>query len=283
MAQWIDGKSLAASVKQAVTHTVRQMAAQGTIPGLAVVLVGDDPASHVYVRNKTRACDEVGIAHWQHTLPAITPESDLLALIATLNRDPAVHAILVQLPLPPHIATPKVLAAIDPAKDADGFHPLNVGKLVLGLPAPRPCTPLGVMEILRAHQIATRGQQAVVIGRSHIVGKPMALMLLGADATVTICHKWSTDIATSIRNADLVVSAVGQPGIIRGDWIKPGAAVIDVGITRTANGTLAGDVDPAAAERAAWLTPVPGGVGPMTIAMLLRTTVELSKPSQYVP
>ncbi len=278
MAQLLDGKAIAESSKKNTAMLVAALRAQQITPGLAVVLVGDDPASHVYVRNKSKACTAVGIANFQHTLPANTSEASLLQLIATLNADDRVDGILVQLPLPAHIDSKKILAAIDPAKDADGFHPMNVGRLTLGEPGPRPCTPLGVMEMLATTGIRLDGTSAVVLGRSNIVGKPMALLLLHANATVTICHSRTPDIPSVIRGADVVVVAIGRPHFVHGDWIKPGAIVIDVGINRLADGTLVGDVDTTAAARhAAFITPVPGGVGPMTIAMLLKNTVDLAK------
>ncbi len=278
MTQYIDGKSLAAASQQVTAADVALLQQRGVTPGLAVVLVGENPSSHVYVRNKTKACTVVGIANFQHTLPATTSETDLLRLMTTLNADDRVDGILVQLPLPAHINTQKILAAIDPNKDADGFHPVNMGRLALGLPGPRPCTPFGVMEMFRAIGVSLAGKSAVVVGRSNIVGKPMAMLLLNANATVTVCHSHTVDVSTVVQHADIVVAAVGRPHYIRGEWIKPGAIVIDVGINRLPDGALVGDVDTtAAAQHAAFITPVPGGVGPMTIAMLLKNTVMLAK------
>lgn len=275
MATIIDGKAIALRVRQQVAEgVVRLRERSGITPGLAVVLVGDDPASQVYVRNKKQACAAAGIASFSHELPASTTTEELLERIAALNVDPSVHGILVQLPLPPHVDAQRVLHAIDPARDADGFHPYNVGMLQIGTPLMRPCTPWGVMELLSASGINPSGQMAVVLGRSNIVGKPMASMLLAADATVTVCHSRTRGLADVVRGADLVVAAIGKPRMIPGDWIRPGATVIDVGIHRLPEGGLCGDVDFASAvERAGAITPVPGGVGPMTIAMLLKNTL----------
>lgn len=278
MAQYLDGKSIAALSRQQTASMVLSLRPRQITPGLAVVLVGDDPASQVYVRNKTTACTAVGMANFQHTLARTTTESALLQLVAQLNGDDRVDGILVQLPLPAHIDTQNILAAIDPAKDADGFHPVNMGRLALGLPGPRPCTPYGVMALLATTGVSLDGKSAVVVGRSNIVGKPMGLLLLNANATVTTCHSHTQNLPQWIRQADIVVVAMGRPHFVSGEWIKPGAIVIDVGINRRADGTLCGDVDTAAAaQHAAFITPVPGGVGPMTIAMLLKNTVELAK------
>ncbi len=239
------------------------------------MLVGDDPASHIYVRNKRRACDEVGFANFHIELPAETSQELLLARLAELNADPAVHGILVQLPLPRHIDEQAVLMAVSPAKDADGFHPLNQGALLQGAASLRPCTPRGVMALIDESGCPLKGRRAVVVGRSNIVGKPVALMLLERHATVTVCHSRTADLAAEVAGADVVVAAVGVAKLVQGGWIKPGAVVIDVGMNRDENGRLCGDVDFAAAvERAAWITPVPGGVGPMTIAMLLQNTLD---------
>jgi len=249
-------------------------------PGLAVVLVGDDPASHIYVRNKERACKEVGIKSFEHLLPATVSEKDLLALVHQLNKDKHVHGILVQLPLPPHIHSEKILNAVSPFKDVDGFHPVNQGNLLVGADGYRPCTPLGVMKLLEAAGCDPKGKNAVVVGRSNIVGKPVALMLLEKHATVTICHSRTASLRDEVARGDIVVVAIGKPGIVHGDWIKRGAVVIDVGINRLPNGKLCGDVEfEAAKERAAAITPVPGGVGPMTICMLLFNTLKAAKDS----
>jgi methylenetetrahydrofolate dehydrogenase (NADP+) / methenyltetrahydrofolate cyclohydrolase len=243
-------------------------------PGLAVVLVGDDPASQVYVRNKTKACAEAGLRTFDHHLPADTAEAALMDLVAQLNANPDVDGILVQLPLPPQIDSRKVLLAVDPAKDVDGFHPDNLGRLLLGEPRFVACTPFGVMKLLEEGGARLAGAQAVVLGRSNIVGKPMAVLLTAADATVTICHSRTRDLAAEVGRADIVVAAIGKAEMVRGAWIKEGAVVIDVGTNRLPSGKLVGDVEfAAAAERAAAITPVPGGVGPMTIAMLLTNTL----------
>ncbi|MCB9929233.1 MAG: bifunctional methylenetetrahydrofolate dehydrogenase/methenyltetrahydrofolate cyclohydrolase FolD [Alphaproteobacteria bacterium] len=273
----IDGKAVAESLRARVAAAVAQM---GVKPGLAVVLVGEDPASQVYVRSKVKACEEAGIASFHHTLPAETGQADLLALLDRLNADAAVHGILVQLPLPGHIDEQTVIERIDPAKDVDGFHPVNVGRLSLGLPALEPCTPRGCMILAQSVRQDLTGLHAVIVGRSNIVGKPMAQMLLAANCTVTIAHSRTRDLPAVCREADVLVAAVGRPQMIRGDWIKPGAIVLDVGINRipredgSGKTRLVGDVAYAeAAEVAAAVTPVPGGVGPMTIACLLRNTV----------
>ncbi|MFT3904922.1 MAG: bifunctional methylenetetrahydrofolate dehydrogenase/methenyltetrahydrofolate cyclohydrolase FolD [Steroidobacteraceae bacterium] len=275
-AKIIDGKSIAAQIKVEVRRQTDWLAAQhGQRPGLAVVMVGENPASAVYVRNKRRSCDEAGIVSSAHDLPATTSEHDLLALIDLLNRDSAIDGILVQLPLPAQIRSRAIIEAIAPAKDVDGFHPYNLGRLAQREPTLRPCTPYGVMELLRRSGIDPRGMKAVVVGASNIVGRPMALELMLAGATVTVCHSRTHDLAGEVARADLVVAAVGQPGMVRGAWIKPGAVVIDVGINRLPDGKLGGDVEYApAAERAGWITPVPGGVGPMTVAMLMQNTLE---------
>jgi methylenetetrahydrofolate dehydrogenase (NADP+)/methenyltetrahydrofolate cyclohydrolase len=274
----IDGKAVAARVRAEVAEDVKALRAEGRTPGLTVVRVGEDPASAVYVRGKRKACEEVGIHSVEHHLPVTESQEDLLALIAQLNADATVHGILVQLPLPKHIDESAVLDAISPRKDADGFHPVNVGALWLGKPAPRPCTPAGVMRLLDETGIELRGKRAIVVGRSHIVGKPMAALLLERHATVTIAHSRTVDLAGEVGRADVVVAAVGKAEMIKGAWVKEGAVVIDVGINRQPDGKLVGDVEYAeAARRASAITPVPGGVGPMTIAMLLRNTVDLAK------
>jgi methylenetetrahydrofolate dehydrogenase (NADP+)/methenyltetrahydrofolate cyclohydrolase len=276
-AEPIDGQAVAAALRGRVQAAVAGMAVR---PGLAVVLVGADPASQVYVRNKVKACGEAGIASYHHVLPADTAEPALLAVLDRLNGDPAVHGILVQLPLPAHIDTQAVIARIDPAKDVDGFHPVNVGRLSLGLPALEPCTPSGCMILAQSVQPNLAGLHAVVLGRSNIVGKPMVQMLLAANCTVTVAHSRSRDLPALVRGADLLVAAVGRPEMVRGDWIRPGAIVLDVGINRvprtdgSGKSRLIGDVDYAAAAAVARaITPVPGGVGPMTIACLLRNTI----------
>jgi methylenetetrahydrofolate dehydrogenase (NADP+)/methenyltetrahydrofolate cyclohydrolase len=273
-AEIIDGKAIAARVRAEAAAQVALLATRGVQPGLAVVLVGEDPASQVYVRNKAKACREAGLATFDHPLPAATSEEDLLVLVARLNADPRVHGILVQLPLPRHIRAQRVLEAISPTKDVDGFHPVSVGRLWTGKHGFVPCTPLGVMRLLAESRTAVAGAAAVVIGRSNIVGRPMAALLLGADATVTICHSKTRDLPGVVGRADIVVAAIGRAGFVRGEWIKVGATVIDVGMNRGADGKLCGDVEfAAAAGRARAITPGPGGVGPMTIAMLLCNTV----------
>jgi methylenetetrahydrofolate dehydrogenase (NADP+)/methenyltetrahydrofolate cyclohydrolase len=275
----IDGKAAAAAVRARVAEAAAGFArATGRPPGLATVLVGEDPASEVYVRSKGKATAEAGMAGFAHQLSDTTSEGELLALVEALNADVAVDGILVQLPLPPQIDAARVIAAIDPAKDVDGFHPINAGLLATGGDALVPCTPLGCLHLLKAELGSLAGLDAVVIGRSNIVGKPMAMLLLGESATVTVAHSRTRDLADVVRRADIVVAAVGRAEMVRGDWIKPGAVVIDVGINRVAGeggkSRLVGDVAfDEAAEVAAAITPVPGGVGPMTIAMLLRNTL----------
>ncbi len=271
----IDGKKIAAQVREEVRQRAAALRERtGRVPGLAAVLVGDDPASATYVRTKTRACEEAGLASHQVTLPAATPQADLLRLIHDLNRDPAIHGILVQLPLPKPLDERAVLEAVDPAKDVDGFTFGSIGRLVENQPLFVPCTPAGILELLDREGIEVRGKDAVVVGRSEIVGKPTAMLLLHRHATVTICHSRTADLAGHCRRADILVAAVGRPRLITGEMVKPGATVIDVGINRV-DGKLVGDVDFApAAERAAHITPVPGGVGPMTVALLLRNTLE---------
>ncbi|MEG3172320.1 bifunctional methylenetetrahydrofolate dehydrogenase/methenyltetrahydrofolate cyclohydrolase FolD [Sphingomonas sp. ZB1N12] len=270
----IDGKAFAAGLRARIADGVTAFRAQaGRAPGLAVVLVGEDPASNVYVRSKGKATREAGMESIEHRLPAAVPAEDLLALVATLNADPTIDGILVQLPLPKHIDEQAVIAAIDPDKDVDGFHPINAGRLATGLPGFVPCTPLGCVMLLKSVLPSLSGLEAVVVGRSNIVGKPMAQLLLRESCTVTIVHSRTQDVPAHIRRADMVVAAVGIPQMIKGDWLKPGATVIDVGINRTDAG-LVGDVDFASAvEVAGAITPVPGGVGPMTIACLLRNTL----------
>jgi methylenetetrahydrofolate dehydrogenase (NADP+)/methenyltetrahydrofolate cyclohydrolase len=272
--QTLDGKVVAAAVRREVQDRVARLKSAGLEPGLATVLVGDDPASRVYVGNKERACAEVGIRSYGHRLDAGTSQAELLTLIAELGRRADVHGILVQLPLPPHLNAQLVIQALPPAKDVDGLHPVNQGRLMAGEAGPRPCTPLGVLRLIDETGLGLAGQRAAVVGRSVLVGKPVALMLLERHATVTLCHSRTKDLAEEVGRADVVVAATGQPALVRGAWIKPGAVVIDVGINRGADGKLCGDVEfAAAAERAAFITPVPGGVGPMTVAMLLANTV----------
>jgi len=278
MADIIDGKAFAAGLRARVGEGVaRLQAARGVTPGLAVVLVGENPASEVYVRNKGRQTREAGMASFEHRLPADTAQADLLALVDRLNRDADVHGVLVQLPLPPQIDAGAVIAAIAPEKDVDGFHPVNVGRLASGLPAMVPCTPLGCLMLLRDRLGDLSGAEAVVLGRSTIVGKPMAQLLIAASATVTVAHSRTRDLPGHCRRADILVAAVGRPEMVRGDWINPGATVIDVGINRVdADGgrtRLVGDVAFDEAAHAGAITPVPGGVGPMTIACLLANTL----------
>ena len=271
----IDGKAVAAKVRQSVGVKAQEFAQRhGRRPGLAVVQVGDDHASSIYVRNKRKSCEDTGIESFAHDLPASTSENELLALIHALNLDPRVDGILVQLPLPKSLDSSRVIDAIDPAKDVDGLHPVNTGLLAQKRPRLRPCTPYGVILLAQEYGIALRGLRATVVGASNIVGRPMALELLLAGATVTVCHTGTRDLRSEVERADVVVAAVGKAGFVPGDWIRPGAAVFDVGINRTAAGKLAGDVEyESAARRAGWITPVPGGVGPMTIACLLSNVV----------
>ncbi|HMI37697.1 MAG TPA: bifunctional methylenetetrahydrofolate dehydrogenase/methenyltetrahydrofolate cyclohydrolase FolD [Steroidobacteraceae bacterium] len=275
-AKIIDGKAVAEEIKTEIRAATDALAAAGRRrPGLAVVMVGNAAASEVYVRNKRRACEQAGIISSAHDLSAGTSEAELLALIGLLNTDSAIDGILVQLPLPPQVRPRSVIDAINPAKDVDGFHPYNLGRLAQREPLLRCCTPYGVMRLLESIGAKLAGIQAVVVGASSIVGRPMALELLLAGATVTVCHSRTRDLAAEVARADLVVAAVGQPNKVRGEWIKPGAIVIDVGINRLGDGRLAGDVEFApAAARAGWITPVPGGVGPMTVAMLMQNTLE---------
>jgi methylenetetrahydrofolate dehydrogenase (NADP+)/methenyltetrahydrofolate cyclohydrolase len=284
----IDGKAFAAKVRNKVTeHVARLKNDHGILPGLAVVLVGEDPASEVYVRNKGKQTIEVGMKSFEHKLPADTSEADLLALIQRLNESPAVHGILVQLPLPEHLNADLVINSIDPAKDVDGFHISNVGLLGTGQKSMVPCTPLGCLMMLRDHLGSLSGLNAVVVGRSNIVGKPMAQLLLGDSCTVTIAHSRTRDLAAVCRGADILVAAVGRPEMIPGDWVKPGATVIDVGINRIERDgktALVGDVEFASAVQVAGaITPVPGGVGPMTIACLLANTVTACSRANGLP
>jgi methylenetetrahydrofolate dehydrogenase (NADP+)/methenyltetrahydrofolate cyclohydrolase len=270
-AQLIDGKAFAAEIRRDIQ---RRVGARQRAPGLAVVLVGSDPASEIYVRNKRQACDEAGFVSRAFDLPADTSEGKLLGLIDELNRDPAIDGILVQLPLPPHIRTEQVIERILPHKDVDGFHPYNIGRLAQRIPKLRPCTPYGIIKLLEHYGEKFMGRHAVVVGASNIVGRPMALELLLMGATVTVCHRFTAHTEHHVAEADILVVAVGKPQLVKGAWIKPGATVIDVGMNRLADGKLTGDVEfDVAKERAALITPVPGGVGPMTVTMLLANTL----------
>lgn len=280
-AEIIDGKQIARDIRAEVAEETQELIDRGVTPGLATVLVGDDPASEVYVRMKRRACSEAGIKAWDHDLPASTPQQQLLDLLADLNADEAVHGILVQLPLPEHIDEQAVLEAVSPENDADGFHPTNLGRLLAGQRLVAPATPAGIQELLIRSNVETSGAEVVIVGRSNIVGKPLAALLMqkgpGANATVTVCHTGTRDLADHTRRADILVAAIGRAHAITAPMIKPGATVIDVGINRTDDG-LVGDVDfEAAVEIAGKITPVPGGVGPMTIALLLKNTVALAR------
>jgi methylenetetrahydrofolate dehydrogenase (NADP+) / methenyltetrahydrofolate cyclohydrolase len=267
-ARLLDGKALAASIRAALKARI---AGSGIRPGLAVILAGEDPASRIYVRNKTRACEEAGVRSQQIDYPASVTQEELIARIRNLNADPAIHAILVQLPLPAHIDALTVQCAVSPDKDADGFHPESLGALLAGRPRFVPCTPAGVLRLIEASGLPLAGKRAVVVGRSTIVGKPLAMLLLQKDMSVAICHSKTRDLGEETRRADVLVAAVGRAKLVSGDMVKPGSCVVDVGINRLPDGSLCGDVDFAAAkEVAGWITPVPGGVGPMTIAMLLE-------------
>jgi methylenetetrahydrofolate dehydrogenase (NADP+)/methenyltetrahydrofolate cyclohydrolase len=278
IARLIDGKAIAANLLLQVRNRVQHKIAAGVgAPGLAVILVGVNAASQVYVRNKRKACELAGIISYSHDLPESTTQAELLELIDQLNADQHVDGILVQLPLPVHITTATVIERILPTKDVDGFHPYNIGRLAVRLPLMRSCTPYGVMKLLESTDKPILGSQAVVVGASNHVGRPMALELLLAGCTVTICHRFTQDLSAQVARADVLVVAVGKPGFIKGDWIKPGAVVIDVGINRMTDGRLVGDIEfETAKERASWITPVPGGVGPMTVATLLLNTLEAS-------
>ncbi|WP_119354711.1 bifunctional methylenetetrahydrofolate dehydrogenase/methenyltetrahydrofolate cyclohydrolase FolD [Azohydromonas sediminis] len=277
-ARLIDGNALSRHLRAEVARRAAALTARGVTPGLAVILVGDDPASAVYVRNKVKACHDSGIRSVQETYPAGLTQSELLARIAALNADPAIHGILVQMPLPRHLDAQAVIEAIDPAKDVDGFSTTSAGELMTGLPGLRPATPAGCMKLIESTGIDLRGKHAVVVGRSNTVGKPMALLLLQANATVTVCHSATPDLGAFTRQADVVVVAVGRRHTLRGDMVKPGAVVIDVGINRDEHGKLCGDVDFAAVSQVAGaITPVPGGVGPMTITMLLVNTLDAAE------
>ncbi len=274
-AQLIDGNALSRQLRADVATRVQTLKARGVTPGLAVILVGDNPASQVYVRNKVKACEDTGMHSVLETWPATMGEAELLARVEAMNNDPTIHGILVQLPLPAHIDAQKVIEAISPAKDVDGFHVASAGALMTGLPGFWPCTPHGCMKMLEHIGYDLRGKHAVVIGRSNIVGKPMALMLLQANATVTVCHSGTRDLGAITRQADVVVAAVGKRNVLTADMVKPGAVVIDVGMNRNDAGKLCGDVDfDGVKEVAGWITPVPGGVGPMTITMLMVNTLD---------
>ena len=275
-AKILDGKAVAARVRERVAADVTAFRAKfGRAPGLAVVQVGSDPASSVYVRHKRKACAEAGIESFAYDLPATTSEGELLALVARLNADERVDGILVQLPLPKGLDATRIMDTVDPAKDVDGFHPVNTGLLAQKRPKLRPCTPYGVIRLAGEYGIALDGLRATVVGASNIVGRPMALELLLARSTVTVCHTGTRDLKAEVERAEVVVAAVGKPGFVKGEWIRPGAVVFDVGVNRLPSGALVGDVEyEVAAQRAEWITPVPGGIGPMTIAMLLANTVQ---------
>jgi methylenetetrahydrofolate dehydrogenase (NADP+)/methenyltetrahydrofolate cyclohydrolase len=278
-ARILDGKRIAQELLERIARRVTERKSQGHVePGLAVVLVGDDAASSVYVRNKRKACHQVGFRSFDYDLPSATTQAELFALIDKLNADPAVHGILVQSPLPAHIDEHALVDRIDPAKDVDGFQAVNVGRLALRRFGLRPCTPKGVITLLGHTDRPVRGQHAVVVGVSNHVGRPLALELLIAGCTTTCCHRFTSDLAGFVRQADIVIVAVGKPGLVKGEWIKPGAVVVDVGINRLDDGRLVGDVEfEPAAERASWITPVPGGVGPMTVATLMENTLEAAE------
>lgn len=277
-AQLIDGNALSRQLRTEVAQRAAALKTRGTTPGLAVVLVGDNPASQVYVRNKVKACEDSGLHSVLEKYEATMSEADLLARVEALNNDPSIHGILVQLPLPAHIDAQKVIEAISPAKDVDGFHIASAGALMTGMPGFWPCTPYGCMKMLESIGYDLKGKHAVVIGRSNIVGKPMALMLLQKDATVTVCHSRTADLKAQTLQADVIVAAVGKRNVLTADMVKPGAVVLDVGMNRTDDGKLCGDVDFAGVkEVAGWITPVPGGVGPMTITMLLVNTLEAAE------
>ena len=278
MARIIDGKAIAQKIKDNISEEVSELKNKGIIPGLAVILVGDDPASKVYVNNKKKACAQVGIYSEEYLLPADTDEKTLLDLIAKLNADDRINGVLLQAPIPPHLDYRKISETISPMKDVDAFHPYNVGKIMIGDFDFVPCTPAGVVELIKSTGTTIEGKNCVVIGRSNIVGKPQAMLLLKENGTVTVCHSKTKDIASVTRNADILVVAVGQAGFVTGDMIKPGAVVIDVGMNRRENGKLCGDVEFESAEKkASYITPVPGGVGPMTITMLMKNTLTSAK------
>lgn len=274
----IDGKAVSTAVKDEVKNEVEQLKKSGSVPCLAVVLVGNDPASKVYVGNKKKACEYCGIKSLEYLLDENTTEEELLSLINVLNNDSAVNGILVQLPLPKHINEEHIINSIVPSKDVDAFHPVNVGKIMIGNPDFLPCTPAGVMEMLKKYNIETCGKDCVIIGRSNIVGKPMAMLMLAANATVTVCHSKTANIKEKCKNADIIIAAVGKAGFVTADMVKDGAVVIDVGINRNSEGKLCGDVDfESVSQKASYITPVPGGVGPMTIATLMKNTLAAFK------
>ncbi|MGG4011218.1 bifunctional methylenetetrahydrofolate dehydrogenase/methenyltetrahydrofolate cyclohydrolase FolD [Bacillus smithii] len=274
----IDGKAAAKEIREEIKKEVDELKAQGVVPGLAVILVGDDPASHTYVRNKEKGCKEVGIHSEIYKYPAAISEAELLDKIRELNEDKRIHGILVQLPLPGHISESKVIDTISPEKDVDGFHPVNVGKLVIGKEGFLPCTPYGIMKLLEREQIDLQGKRAVVIGRSNIVGKPAGLLLLQRNATVTYCHSKTENLSYHTKQADIIIAAVGKAKFLKAEDVKEGAVIVDVGMNRDENGKLCGDVDfESVREKASFITPVPGGVGPMTITMLLYNTVQSAK------
>jgi methylenetetrahydrofolate dehydrogenase (NADP+)/methenyltetrahydrofolate cyclohydrolase len=280
MATIIDGKSIASNIRGEIAVEINRLKSKGITPGLAVILVGDNPASKVYVKMKEKACLDVGIHSEEHKLAADTCEADLLSLIDRLNSKKNIHGILVQLPLPKHINEAKIVEAISPEKDVDGFHPYNVGRLITGKPVFQPCTPYGIMVMLKKSGIDLTGKEVVVVGRSNIVGKPVAFMCLQHNATVTLCHSKTRSLPDKIKMADVVIAAVGQPEMIKGEWIKEGAVVVDVGVNRVEGNRLVGDVEfNTAVQRASHITPVPGGVGPMTITMLLFNTLQSAKKS----
>ena len=274
----IDGKEVSLFIKEQIKKETEQLKSQGVTPGLAVILVGDDPASHVYVNNKKKACEFCGFHSESYELPENTTEEELLSLVNKLNADDNIHGILVQMPLPKHLDPDIVINTIRPDKDVDAFNPFNVGKIMLGEYDFLPCTPAGVMELLKFYNIDPAGKNCTVIGRSNIVGKPMSMLMLHANATVTICHSRTPDLVSACKNADILVAAVGRPNFVTADMVKEGAVVIDVGINRNENGKLCGDVDfEAVCEKTSFITPVPGGVGPMTIAMLMKNTLTSAK------
>ncbi len=273
----MDGKALSAKVRGQILAETDALKAQGVVPGLAVILVGDDPASEIYVRNKEKACSECGFYSEKHVLPATASQEDLIHLIHTLNENPKISGILCQLPVPPQISEEAVIDAIDPKKDVDAFHPANVGKIMIGDFDFLPCTPAGVMELLDEYEIDPKGKQCVVVGRSNIVGKPMAMLLLHRHGTVTICHSRTQNLKELCLSADILVAAVGKAAFITPDMVKEGAVVIDVGINRNEEGKVCGDVDPAVMEKASYMTPVPGGAGPMTITMLMKNTLKAAR------
>lgn len=273
----MDGKALSAKVRSSILAETEQLKQQGITPGLAVIIVGNDPASEIYVRNKEKACVECGFYSEKYALPAETSQDELLGLIDQLNHSPQISGILCQLPVPDHISEQAVINAIDPKKDVDAFHPVNVGKIMVGNFDFVPCTPAGVMELIDAYQIDPKGKECVVVGRSNIVGKPMSMLLLHRHGTVTMCHSRTQHLDEVCRRADILVAAVGKAGFITPDMVKDGAVVIDVGINRNAAGKVCGDVDPAVMEKASFMTPVPGGAGPMTITMLMKNTLKAAK------